>query len=487
MSNIEPAPAPATEPVSTYDSITQIAPKIERGELSPVELVEASLSRISQYDSGPHGLNAFLGVWSDQAIADARAAEKAISSGGYLGPLHGIPVGLKDLIDVAGRETTGGSKVLAGNIAKSDSRVAKKLRAAGAILIGKLNLVEFAIGTTGLNPTTGDVKNPWDRTHITAGSSSGSAAAVASGMIPAALGTDTGGSVRMPASLCGISGLKPTYGRVSRSGVLDLSWSMDHIGPMTRTTADCALMMNVLAGHDASDPASSHEPVPDFTSGFTEGLENLKIGVPTDYFFSDSVDSEVLALVRTAIDLMSRNGAEIVELPMPWAEKGRAINLGVIICEVVAVHEKIISEHADLYTPAVRSRIQSGFNVSAIDYIRAQRARQWFNHHMAESMHQVDVLITPTVPIQTPTIADCTPSPGNPGGGLELPLFTGVFDVTGQPSHSVPCGFSTGGMPIGMMITGHPFDEVTVLRVGNAYETLTDWHQRPPADIPDAT
>ena len=487
MSNIEPAPAPATEPVSTYDSITQIAPKIERGELSPVELVEASLSRISQHDSGPHGLNAFLGVWSDQAIADARAAEKAISSGGYLGPLHGIPVGLKDLIDVAGRETTGGSKVLAGNIAKSDSRVAKKLRAAGAILIGKLNLVEFAIGTTGLNPTTGDVKNPWDRTHITAGSSSGSAAAVASGMIPAALGTDTGGSVRMPASLCGISGLKPTYGRVSRSGVLDLSWSMDHIGPMTRTTADCALMMNVLAGHDASDPASSHEPVPDFTSGFTEGLESLKIGVPTDYFFSDSVDSEVLALVRTAIDLMSRNGAEIVELPMPWAEKGRAINLGVIICEVVAVHEKIISEHADLYTPAVRSRIQSGFNVSAIDYIRAQRARQWFNHHMAESMHQVDVLITPTVPIQTPTIADCTPSPGNPGGGLELPLFTGVFDVTGQPSHSVPCGFSTGGMPIGMMITGHPFDEVTVLRVGSAYETLTDWHQRPPADIPDAT
>ena len=180
MSNIEPAPAPATEPVSTYDSITQIAPKIERGELSPVALVEASLSRISQHDSGPHGLNAFLGVWSDQAIADARAAEKAISSGGYLGPLHGIPVGLKDLIDVAGRETTGGSKVLAGNIAKSDSRVAEKLRAAGAILIGKLNLVEFAIGTTGLNPTTGDVKNPWDRTHITAGSSSGSAAAVAS-------------------------------------------------------------------------------------------------------------------------------------------------------------------------------------------------------------------------------------------------------------------------------------------------------------------
>jgi len=166
---------------------------------------------------------------------------------------------------------------------------------------------------------------------------------------------------------------------------------------------------------------------------------------------------------------------------------GRAINLGVIISEVVAVHEKTLSEHPELYTPAVRSRIQSGFNVSAVDYIRAQRARQWFNHHMAESMNEIDVLITPTVPVQTPTIEDCTPSPGNPGSGLELPLFTAIFDVTGQPSHSIPCGFTTGGMPIGMMITGHPFDEVTVLRVGNAYEALTDSHQRPPADIPAAT
>jgi len=487
MSNVEPAPAPSAEPDLIYDSITRLAPKIESGELSPVDLVEASLARISQLDPGPHGLNAFLDVWSDQAIADARTAEKAITTGGYLGPLHGIPVGLKDLIDVAGRETTGGSKILAGNIAKSDSTVAKKLREAGAILVGKLNLVEFAIGITGLNPTTGDVKNPWDKTRITAGSSSGSAAAVAAGMIPAALGTDTGGSVRMPASLCGIAGLKPTYGRVSRAGVLDLSWSMDHVGPMTRTTADCALMMNVLAGHDARDPASSHEPVPDFTSGLAEDLENLRIGVPTDYFFNDSVDSEILASVRAAIELMSRNGAEIVELPMPWVEMGRAINLGVIISEVVAVHEKTLSEHPELYTPAVRSRIQSGFNVSAVDYIRAQRARQWFNHHTAESMNEIDVLITPTVPVQTPTIEDCTPSLGNPGSGLELPLFTGVFDVTGQPSHSIPCGFTTGGMPIGMMITGHPFDEVTVLRVGNAYEALTDSHQRPPADIPAAT
>jgi Asp-tRNA(Asn)/Glu-tRNA(Gln) amidotransferase A subunit family amidase len=255
---------------------------------------------------------------------------------------------------------------------------------------------------------------------------------------------------------------------------------------MTRTTADCALLMNVLAGHDQADPASSDEPVPDFTTGLSKGFENLKIGIPTDHFFADSVDPEILAAVRTAIELMSSNGAQIVELPMPWVGKGRAINLGVLIPEVVTVHEKMLSEHAELYTPAVRSRIQSGFNVPAIDYVRAQRARQWFNHQMAESMNQVDVLITPTVPIQTPTIKDCTPSPGNPGSGAELPMFTGVFDTTGQPSHTIPCGFTEAGMPIGMMITGHPFDEVTVLRAGNAYEKLTDWHQRPPADIPSA-
>ena len=466
------------------DSITQLAPKIKTGELSPVDLVEASLARISQLDPGPGGLNVFLDIWHGQALADARAAEKAISSGGYLGPLHGIPVGLKDLIDVAGRETTGGSKVLSGNVAKTDATVVKRLKEAGAILMGKLNLVEFAFGTTGLNPHTGDVKNPWDTTRITAGSSSGSAAAVASGMVFAALGTDTGGSVRMPASLCGISGLKPTYGRVSRSGVLDLSWSMDHVGPMTRTTADCALMMNAIAGHDPGDFASSGEPVPDFTTGFSDGFEKLKIGVPADYFFADSVDPEILEAVRAAIEVMSGDGAEIIEIPMPWVARGRAINLGVILPEAVVVHEKMLSDHADLYTPAVRSRIQAGFNIPAVDYVRAQRARQWFNHQMAESMNRVDVLVTPTVPVQTPTIEECTPSPGNPGSGSELPMFTGVFDVTGQPSHSIPCGFTENGMPIGMMITGHPFDEVTVLRVGNAYENLTAWHQRSPAGIP---
>jgi aspartyl-tRNA(Asn)/glutamyl-tRNA(Gln) amidotransferase subunit A len=465
----------------SYLSVAELAPLLKSRELSPVELVQSSLDRIGQLDPT---LNAFLDVWDETALSEARVAEGEIAAGAYKGPLHGVPVGLKDLIDFAGTRTTAGSKVLAENVAKSDATVVTKLRESGAVFMGKLNLVEFAFGTTGLNPTTGDVKNPWDTQRITAGSSSGSAAAVASGMVPVALGTDTGGSVRMPAALCGIAGLKPTYGRVSRAGVLDLSWSMDHVGPMTRTTEDCALLMNVLAGHDPRDPASSSEHVPDFSSELNKGLNGLKIGVPTDYFFADSVDDEVKMAVRQSIELMADNGAEIVEISMPWVNKARAINFGVILPEAVSIHEKMISEHVDLYTPAIRSRIQSGFNVAAIDYVRAQRARQWFNHQMAESMKQVDVLVTPTVPIQAPTIAHCTPSPGNPGKGTELPMFTGVFDVTGQPSHSIPCGFTDGGMPIGMMITGHPFDEATVLRVGHAFGKLTNWHQRPPSDIP---
>jgi aspartyl-tRNA(Asn)/glutamyl-tRNA(Gln) amidotransferase subunit A len=465
----------------TYMSLAELAPLLRSGKLSPVELVQTSLNRIEQLEPT---LNAFLDVWDESAMKAARIAEKEISSGNYKGPMHGIPVGLKDLVDYAGTPTTGGSKVLAGNIAETDATVVTKLRESGAIFMGKLNLVEFAFGTTGLNAHTGAVKNPWDTERITAGSSSGSGAAVAAGMVPVALGTDTGGSIRMPASLCGIAGLKPTYGRVSRAGVLDLSWSMDHVGPMTRTTEDCALMMNVLAGHDPRDPASSSEHVPDFSANLNKGLEGIRIGVPADYFFDDFVDEELKMSIRESIQLMADNGAEIVQLSMPWVGKARPINFGVILPESVSIHEKIISEHADLYTPAVRSRIQSGFNVSAIDYVRAQRARQWFNHQMAEVMKQVDVLITPSVPIQTPTIAECTPSPGSPGKGSELPMFTGVFDVTGQPSHSTPCGFTRSGMPIGMMITGHPFDEATVLRVGHAYEQLTSWHQRSPTDIP---
>ena len=462
----------------TYGSVDELSRRIQAGDLSPVTLVERALDRIEQLDGK---LLAFLDVFADEARADAASAEREISAGAHRSPLHGIPIGLKDLVDVEGKRTTGGSPVLAHNVATSDATVARRLRQAGAIVMGKLNLVEFALGATGLNPHTGDVRNPWDQARITAGSSSGSGAAVASGMLVGALGSDTGGSIRMPAALCGIAGLKPTYGRVSRAGVLDLSWSLDHVGPMTRRTSDCAHMMNAMAGHDPADPASSREPVPDFTSGLQLGLDGLRIGLPLDLFFDD-VDNEIESAVRAAVDLMARNGAEVIELSMPWVTSGRAINLGVMLPEAVAVHQDMLSGSPEQYSPAVRGRIQSAFNTPAIDYIRAQRARLWFSHQMAEAMSGVDVLITPTVPVQTPTIEECTPLPGEnmAVGGADLPRFTGVFDVTGQPSLSVPCGFTGAGMPIGMMITGDAFDEETVLRVGHAYEEIAGWHDRRP-------
>ena len=463
-----------------FASIHELAPKIENGSVSPVELTEIALERIVRLDSKLHS---FLDVWHEQSLAAAAKAEKQIAGGNYLGPMHGIPIALKDLVDVDGKPTTAGSKVLQSNIATSNATVTNRINQAGAIIIGKTNLVEFAFGSAGVNPYTGDVHNPWDNDKITGGSSSGSGAAVAGGLIYAALGSDTGGSIRMPASLCGIAGIKPTYGRVSRTGVLDLSWSQDHVGPMTRRTADCAHMLNAIAGHDPHDIAASKRQAPDFTADLDKGLDRLKIGIPEHYFFDpDIVDPEVLSSVNNAIELLANNGAEIVSIPMKWASQGRAINVIITLAEALAAHEKLLTEHPDDYTPAVRGRIQSALSISAIDYIRAQRARQSFCVQMAEATKDIDVLVTPSVPIRTHTIAECTPAPGEvlAEKSHEIPLFTSIFNVTGEPSLSLLCGFDSTNMPIGLMISGHAFDESTVLRVGHAYEQLTDWKNHRP-------
>jgi aspartyl-tRNA(Asn)/glutamyl-tRNA(Gln) amidotransferase subunit A len=464
-----------------FASIRELAPKIEEGSISPVELTANALERIARLDPK---MNSFLDVWHEESLAAAAIAEEQVGDGTYLGPMHGIPIALKDLVDVAGKATTGGSKVLQSNIATSNATVTNRLNAAGAIIIGKTNLVEFALGSAGVNPYTGDAHNPWDTDKITGGSSSGSGAAVAGGLVYGALGSDTGGSIRMPASLCGIAGIKPTYGRVPRTGVLDLSWSKDHVGPMTRRTADCAHMLNVIAGHDARDIASSTRPVPDFAADLDKGLDGIRIGIPQHYFFDpDIVDPEVLSSVTDAIELLAKNGAEIVSIPMEWVSQGRAINVIISVAEALAVHEKLLAEHADDYTPAVRGRIQAALGMSAIDYIRAQRARQSFSARMAEATEGVDVLVTPSIPVLAHTIAECTPGPGEvlAEKSHEIPLFTSIFDVTGEPSLSVLCGFDSSAMPIGLMISGHAFDEATVLRIGHAYEELASWHSRRPS------
>jgi aspartyl-tRNA(Asn)/glutamyl-tRNA(Gln) amidotransferase subunit A len=447
-------------------------------QLSPVELAAATLRQIERTQPA---LNAYADVYADELMRSAADAEKEISPGNYRGPLHGIPIGLKDLIDVRDKVTAAGSAVLEGRIAPHDATVVQRLRSAGAIVTGKLNLYEFAFGISSVNAHTGDVRNPWNVERMTAGSSSGSAAAVASGSAAMALGTDTGGSIRMPAAACGITGFKPTYGIVPRTGVLDLSWSQDHVGPMCRTAEDCGLMMDVIAGHDSADPASAARRLPGFTSELERGLKGIRLGIPSDYFF-DRIDPEIHTAVATAIDTMRHAGAKLVEVAMPWVSAGRSINVAILIAEAFAAHEKQLETNGYMYSDAVRNRLLDGSQVTAADYIHAQRARAKFCHQMAEAMANIDVLVTPTVPVQTPTLASVRPTPDNPtpSAGREFPVFTGAFDVTGQPSLSMNCGFTTDGMPIGLMLSGKAFDDACVLGVAHAFQQISDWSSRVP-------
>ena len=454
-------------------SIHYVAPKIRSLDISPVDLVTSTLREIARINTK---FVAYLDLFSESALKEANVAAREIESGKWRGPLHGIPIGLKDLIDVSGYKTTGGSRLLRHNISTSNATVSDRLRNAGAILIGKHNMVELALGSTGLNDFTGHPRNPWDVERITGGSSSGSGTAIAAGLAYGALGSDTGGSVRMPASLCGIAGLKPTYGLVPRTGILDLSYSMDHLGPMARRSIDCGYILNVVKGHDRKDKTSIKGSAIDFTSKITDGLLGLKVGVPNNFFFDDFVDCEIKTSVIKAIDLLASNGAEIVEIDVPWAEEGRKVNLTIMLAEAAAVHKKNLSEKSHLFSPEISKRILSGFQISPTDYANAQEKKTVLSDKMSNIFKSVNVLITPTVPIKTPKITDCLKSPENNYAG-DLPLFTGIFNVTGQPSLSVNCGFSDEGMPIGMMINADYLNEETILRVGHAYEELSGWHK----------
>ncbi len=461
-----------------FATIDELAPRIKSGELSPVTLVENCLERIAAHGKT---LNSFLAVFEQQAREDAKTLEAEIGAGKWRGPLHGIPIGLKDLVDVAGTVTTGGSTILKENVASADATITRKLKDAGAIIIGKTHMVEFAMGASGINPHYGPGRNPWNLDRITCGSSIGSGNAVGGGLIYGAIGSDTGGSIRMPAAVCGIAGLKPTYGVVSRAGVLDLSWSCDHVGPMTRSVADAAHMMNALAGYDAADPASSSEVPSDYGAALSGSLDGVRVGVPEHYFF-ESIDAEIEAAVRSAIELMASHGAVVSTISMEWVRLGRPINLGVMMPEAVSVHEKWLNAHRDQYSLEVLSRLSAGVGISAQDYIKAQRSRAWFIEKLRVAMADVDVLVTPTIPIQTPTIEGCTPAPGEnvARDGGELGNFTGVFNTSGSPSLSVTCGFTDDGMPIGMMITGKAYRDDVVLSVGDAYERVATWQERRP-------
>ncbi|WP_217251256.1 amidase [Streptomyces sp. AC602_WCS936] len=446
-------------------SLADAADAIRTRRLSPVELVDSVLERATEVQPG---LGAYVTLTAERARRSARTAERDVAEGGVRGPLHGVPMGLKDLIDVAGTATTASSRVRAGHRARADSTVAARLAAAGAVLAGKTHTHEFAYGLT-----TPQTRNARDRGRIAGGSSGGSAVAVAAGAATFALGTDTGGSIRVPAALNGVVGLKPTYGLVPRHGVTSLSWSLDHVGPITRTVEDAALVLAAVAGHDPRDPASTPAPAADHRpTAWTEDLTGLRVGVPRTYYF-DHVDPEVETAVRGAVARLAELGARLVDVEIPMARYVQAVQWGLMVPEATAYHERTLRTAADLYDDDVRVLLEAGELMSAGDHLRAQRARTLMRREWARLLRQVDVVVAPTVPVTAVPAgqSSVTWSDGTVESVSDAYVrLSAPANITGVPALTVPVGADRAGMPVGMQVLGRPFDEATVVRVGHAYE-----------------
>jgi aspartyl-tRNA(Asn)/glutamyl-tRNA(Gln) amidotransferase subunit A len=453
-----------------YATIREIGNRLRRKTLSPVELTRTLLERIERLDGR---LNAFVTVTADRALADARAAEAAIGRGNVASPLVGIPLAYKDIYATRGVLTTGGSALLADWVPTEDATCVRRLQNAGAVMLGKVITHEFAFGIQLPGHRFAAAKNPWDLERMPGGSSSGSGAALAAGLAYGALGSDTGGSIRGPASLCGIAGLKPTYGRCSRAGVLTLSWTLDHTGPMARTVEDCAYLLQALAGHDPADPASSREPVGDYVTPLGRGIRGLRVGVPREYFF-EGIDPEVEKAFEQALATLRQLGATVEDVEIPSIQAAAA-NMVILLAEAFAYHERDLREHPERFGELLRERMLAGGLITATEYVQAQRLRARLQADMAAVLRRADVLATPTSPKPAPTFATVyDPEYGSPRGN------TGAFNMTGLPALAVPCGFTASGLPISLQLAGRPFDEATVLRVGHTYEQATEWHKRHP-------
>lgn len=480
-----PPPAPVADvgnggPEFLWWSATDLAAAIRRRDLSPVEVTRAALEGIA---AAQPRLNAFVTITADLAMDQARAAEAAAGRGEWAGPLHGVPVALKDIIETAGVRTTGGSKLLADYVPEQDATCAVRLRAAGAVLVGKTATHEFAFGPTTDSPYLGPTRNPWQPDHVPAGSSGGSGAAVAAGLVPLALGTDTGGSIRMPAAACGTFGIKPTYGRVSKAGVFTLSWSVDHVGPLTRTVADAALALGVLAGADPLDPTALPVPPEDWAAAAAagpEGLGGLRLGVPPAWL--DQVEGEVLRHFHAAVAVLRDLGAEVVEVTLPPADVMAFVNRLITLGEVAAYHAPLLARGAGDYAPDVRARVELGQFVMARDYLTGQRLRTELSRQMALVMREVDAILTPTMPIPAPRIGQGVWDFGGVRSAVQEAMirFTAPFSVTGHPAASIPSGRTPDGLPVALQIVGRPLDENTVFRVAGAYEHAAGLPGRPP-------
>jgi aspartyl-tRNA(Asn)/glutamyl-tRNA(Gln) amidotransferase subunit A len=464
-----------------YTSIREAAAEIHSGLITPTELVLETLESIEERDGE---IQAYITVLRDQALKDAEQAETEMRTGLYRSQLHGIPIAIKDLIAVKDVPTTAASKVLAGHISQEDAMVVEQLRKSGAIIIGKTNTFEFAYG-----PYSPPTRNPWDLTRTSGGSSGGSAAAVAANMCLGAIGTDTGGSIRVPSACCGITGLKPTYGRVSCYGVIPLSWSLDHVGPLGRSAEDCAILFDAIARYDPRDPNSVSGPPTSPTATLISGaegrsplsLQGLRLGVPQDAFV-DPLDPEVRAAWRAALHVLEEEGAEIVdvELPRPTMDLYRTIQKP----EATLAHTEKgwFPEHAALYSETVRTRLSEGLQISAVDYLKALHERRIFSSSLRTIMQRVDAFVLPTLPL--PAIPaeiagqDIKIDGVTDNSTVAFLRLTMPFNLSGLPAVSFPCGFSSDGLPLGLQVAGQPFAEATVLRIAHAYQQLTDWHRK---------
>ena len=460
-------------------SLVELADAIAARQLSAVEVMTATVARAERLQPV---LNCFISLQADAALESAAAADAALARGEAPRPLHGVPLAHKDMFYRAGHVTTCGSRIRKDFVPDHSSTALARLDRAGAIYLGGLNMAEFATGPTGHNEHWGDCRNPWDQAHISGGSSSGSGASVAGRVVFGALGSDTGGSVRLPSACNGTVGLKPTNGLVSRYGIMPLSFTLDTVGPLTRTVRDAARIMGVIAGHDPRDPTSSRRPVPDYEAALAEGAAGLRVGVPTGYFYDLATD-EVRTLMEQSLDVLRGAGATVVEVAVPDIERINHLSNVVLSSEAAAIHEPWIAGRPEDYQAQVRSRYEPGLHVPAVKYIQALAARAGLLREFTDTaLADVDALHTPAIPFSIPTREET-----NVGGGERMASMvaglswcTRAANYLGGPALIVPCGFIGSGLPSAFQLMGRPFSEATLFRLGHAYQAATDWHTRAP-------
>ena len=465
----------------TLSSVSELAQAIRAGKVGPVEATRAYLDRIARLDPTLH---AYITVDADGALAAAAVLEREAAAGAWRGPLHGVPLAHKDLFLIPGLPTSCGTRTPDYFVGAPPCTAVARLQAAGALTLGKLNMTELALGPFGDNAHHGDVQNPWRIGHVSGGSSSGSGAAVAAGLAAGALGTDTGGSIRLPAAACGVVGLKPTYGRVSRAGVMPLSWSYDHVGPLARTVRDAALMLATIAGVDPLDATSSRQPVPDYVAALDGSVAGLRIGVAGG-FYANGLDATVTAALAEAVTALGGLGARVEPLAVPDPGPIVSGSSNVMVrAESAAIHSRLLKERPGELQPAVRDRMAPGLTVTAYDYLQGQRLRAQLTREFIDAVFsRVDVLATPTIPEPAPALAHV-----KAGATADViarmgrfSRLTRPFNALGLPALSLPCGAAPDGRPLALQLVGRPFDEATLLRLGHAYERATAWHRRRPA------